>query len=61
MKIIEEEDWVLPQPKACVIVDGDFVPVDAVEFLNIEEDITGRDLMTFIYKGKTLQSFIVIR
>ena len=44
-----------------VIVNGDYVSVDAVEFLDISEDITGRDLMTFIYKGETRESFVVIR
>ena len=44
-----------------VIVNGDYVSVDAVEFLDISEDITGRDLMTFIYNGETRQSFVVIR
>ena len=47
--------------KSYVIVDGEYVPVDNVEFLNISEDISGRDLMTFNYKGEKRESFIVLR
>ena len=41
-----------------VIVDGEYVHMDDVEFLNIEEDISGRDLVTFKYKGKEYQSYV---
>lgn len=55
-----EEDicnW-LPEEVSCVIVDGNKIPVDEVEFLNIEESFDGRDLMTFLYKGERRQSYI---
>ena len=56
-----EEDfcnWV-PEEISCVIVNGEKISVDNVEFLDIEEDIYGRDLMTFMYLGERKQSYIV--
>jgi hypothetical protein len=59
---MEEEicNW-LPEQISCVIVDGIHVPVDEVEFLNIEESFDGRDLMTFNYKGQRKQSYIITK
>lgn len=42
-----------------VIVDGEKVRTDLVEVTDIEEDMLGRDLATFVYKGKTYQSYVV--
>jgi hypothetical protein len=44
-----------------VIVNGEYVPVKQVKFLDIEEDIQGIDVMTFEYKGETRKSYVVIR
>jgi hypothetical protein len=44
-----------------VMVDGEEVLLDNVEFLNIEEHISGRDLVTFIYNGEVKKSFVVQR
>jgi hypothetical protein len=44
-----------------VIVDGEEVLLNNVEFLNIEEHISGRDLVTFIYNGEIKQSFVIQR
>lgn len=44
----------------CVIVDGEYIPVKNVEFVNIEEDISGRDLMTFIYENQERKSYVII-
>ncbi len=45
-----------------VVVQGKEIPMDDVEFLDIEEDFcTGRDIVTFNHNGKTCQSFVVIR
>jgi predicted thioredoxin/glutaredoxin len=44
-----------------VMVDGEEVLLDNVEFLNIEEHISGRDLVTFIYNGEVKQSFVIQR
>ena len=39
-----------------VIVKGDRISTEQVEFLNIEEDFDGADLMTFNYKGEQYTS-----
>jgi hypothetical protein len=44
-----------------VIVDGEEVLLDHVEFLNVEEHISGKDLVTFIYNGEVKQSFVIQR
>ena len=44
-----------------VIVDGEEILLNNVEFLNIEEHISGRDLVTFIYNGEIKQSFVIQR
>lgn len=38
-----------------------WIPADWTEFLDIEEDFQGFDLMTFKWKGKKYQSRIVNR
>lgn len=42
-----------------VIVDGEKIKATEVETLNIEEDISGRDLLTFEYKGKQYKSYVL--
>ena len=42
-----------------VYVDGERVNEHDVEVLNIEEDMQGRDLLTFTYKGKKHTSYRV--
>ena len=49
----------LPEEISCVIVNGQEIPVDNIEFLDISEDITGRDLMTFMHNGEKRQSYVV--
>jgi hypothetical protein len=44
-----------------VIVDGEEILLNNVEFLNIEEHISGKDLVTFIYNGEIKQSFVIQR
>ena len=56
-----KEDWYSPKQVPCVIIEGDFIPTEHVKILNIEEDISGRDLITFTWKGETLQSFLTIK
>jgi len=47
---------------ACVHVgNGEWISADKVEFVDISEDFQGYDLMTFIYKGKKMQSRITTR
>jgi len=42
-----------------VYVDGERVNEQDVEVLNIEEDMQGRDLLTFTYEGKKHTSYRV--
>ena len=53
-------NW-FPKQMPCVIVDGETIPVENIETVNIEEDPSGRDLLTFNWKGKQLQSFVVLK
>jgi hypothetical protein len=43
-----------------VIVKGDRISTEQVEFLNIEEDFDGADLMTFNYKGEQYTSRVYV-
>lgn len=49
------------EEKSYVIIDGEFISTENVEFVNIEEDITGRDLMTFIYENQERKSYVINR
>jgi len=40
---------------------GEWIPLSKVEFVNIEEDFNGRDLVTFHKNGKKHQSFVTLR
>lgn len=42
-----------------VMVNGEYVSVKNVMFIDIEEDIQGRDVMTFEYNGEIRKSYIV--
>ena len=44
-----------------IMLDGEEIRLTEVEFLNVEEDIGGRDLITFMYEGETHQSYVVHR
>ena len=47
--------------RAYVMVNGELVLQDETKFLNIEEDMLGRDIVTFEYNGETHQSFVVLK
>lgn len=47
--------------KSYVIVRGELIPQEQTEFVNIEEDFTGRDVVTFIYNGEQHQSFVIVK
>jgi len=55
-----EEDYFC-EMTSCVMVKGEWIPVDDTEFLNIEEDLQGYDLMTFKYKGNNYRSRVTQR
>ena len=44
-----------------VLVGEDWVPTDEVEFVDIEEDFQGYDVMTFLYKGEEIKSRVIIK
>ena len=52
------DDWQTKKPTSYVYLDGERVDVEETQFVDIEEDISGRDLMTFDYKGRRLQSYV---
>lgn len=59
---MEREELLIVETVPCVHVgDGEWVPGDKVEFIDISEDFQGYDLMTFIYEGKEMQSRITSR
>jgi hypothetical protein len=57
------ENWGYEEPKksSYVLVEGSWVPLDEVEFLNVEEDIYGRDLITFKHKNEVLKSLVITK
>jgi hypothetical protein len=50
-----EEFKIVPHVHA----QGEWIPMDHVEFVDISEDLQGYDLMTFVYEGKEYQSRII--
>ena len=57
----ETDDWYSQayERPVYVYVNQERVNEQEVEVLNIEEDIQGRDLLTFAYKGKEYKSYRV--
>ena len=41
--------------------NSEWIPLSEVEFVNIEEDFSGRDLITFRKDGKEYQSFVILK
>lgn len=44
-----------------VSYNGEWIPLSEVEFVNIEEDFSGRDLVTFRKDGVEHQSFVILK
>ena len=55
------EDYPTSYVCSYVCVDGEWIPVDETEFLDIEEDFQGYDLMTFKWKDKEYRSRVLSR
>jgi hypothetical protein len=51
----------IPEQISIVMVDGEQIDTNNVEFLNIEEDVHGRDMMTFNYQGKEHKSIVLTK
>lgn len=47
--------------KSFVMVKGDWIDASKVEFLDVSEDLYGRDCMTFIYEGNQYESVVVTK
>ena len=47
--------------KPYVSVEGELIPQEQTEFVNIEEDFNGRDVVTFNYHGVQYKSWIVVK
>jgi len=58
---MSKEDYFVETVPCVHVGEGEWVPTDKVEFVDICEDFCGYDLMTFIYKGKQMQSRITSR
>lgn len=55
---MSKEDYFVETVPCVHIGKEEWIPIDKVEFVDISEDFQGYDLMTFIYKGKQMQSRI---
>ena len=44
-----------------VLVEGQLVRTDDTEFINISEDLFGRDVYEFKYKGKCYSSNVILK
>ena len=55
----EEESF--GRKRAYYLVEGEWIPADDTEFIGISEDLFGRDVYEFIYKGKGYTSHCVIK
>lgn len=60
MNNVKDSDFV--ETTSCVYTEnGEWIPTDQVEFVDISEDFQGFDIMTFMYNGKKMQSRITTR
>lgn len=50
-----------PEMVSHVSVKGEWIPLSSVQFLNIEEDMQGKDVITFGYKDAIWKSHVVFR
>jgi hypothetical protein len=41
--------------------EGNWIPLDQTEFLNIEEDIQGHDMVEFAFQNKNYKSKVIIK
>ena len=44
-----------------VLVEGEWINVNKTEFLNISEDLFGRDVYEFKYNGKVYSSHVIMK
>jgi hypothetical protein len=44
-----------------VLVKGEQININTVKVLDVEEDFSGRDLVTFEYNGEVRQSYVLVK
>jgi len=49
------------EPTSHISYNGEWIPLSEVEYVDIEEDISGRDLVTFRKDGVKHQSFVILK
>ena len=59
--MFEEFEYIESEREPHVSIGGDWISVKKVEVLDFEEDISGRDLVTFLYEGKEHTSYVTMR
>jgi len=47
--------------RSFVCIKGEWIALDECEFIDIQEDFLGRDLVTFEYKGEEYTSYVTQR
>lgn len=47
--------------RSFVCIHGEWIALDECEFIDIQEDFSGRDLVTFEYKGEEYTSYVTQR
>ncbi len=56
------DDIIETKPVSMVhIGEGNWIPLDQTEFLNIEEDIQGHDVVEFAFQNKNYKSKVIIK
>ena len=58
---MEMNEEIYGERTSYVIVDGEYVKVSDTTFLNISEDIYGRDVYEFEYNGKQYSSNVILK
>ena len=53
---MKEEDYFVENVPCVHVGNGEWIPTENVEFVDISEDLQGYDIMTFIHEGKEMSS-----
>lgn len=55
------DEEIYGEKRGYVLVEGELIPIDDTIFLNISEDLFGRDVYEFKYKGKCYSSNVILK
>lgn len=61
VEVSEDLETVALDLVAHVCVRGEWIPASCVQFIDIEEDAQGFDLMTFEFEGQRFESYVTVR